>query len=104
MALVNLTFEQRKWILKCYWKTENVAYPPTSHDLTLLDVSLCGALKNAVHTSTIRTLQDVRRDTETACDTVQLATIQNVCQSGACRCQQCIAAVGGHFEHLWCSL
>jgi hypothetical protein len=24
MALVNLTLEQRKWILKCFWKTENV--------------------------------------------------------------------------------
>jgi hypothetical protein len=24
MALVNLTFEKRKWILKCYLKTENV--------------------------------------------------------------------------------
>jgi len=24
MALVNLTFEQRKRSLKCYWKTENV--------------------------------------------------------------------------------
>jgi hypothetical protein len=24
MALVKLTFEQCKWILKCYWKTENV--------------------------------------------------------------------------------
>jgi hypothetical protein len=24
MALVNLTFEQRKWILKYYWKTENI--------------------------------------------------------------------------------
>jgi hypothetical protein len=24
MALVNLMFEQRKWLLKCYWKTENV--------------------------------------------------------------------------------
>jgi hypothetical protein len=100
MALVNLTFEQRRWILKCYWKTENVDYPPRSHDLTPLDFSLCGALKNAVHTSTPRTLQDLRRDTETARATVQLATIQNVCQSGARRCQQCIAADGGHFEHL----
>jgi hypothetical protein len=24
MALVNLTFDQRKWILKYYWKTETV--------------------------------------------------------------------------------
>jgi hypothetical protein len=24
MASVNLTFEKRKWIRKCYWKTENV--------------------------------------------------------------------------------
>jgi hypothetical protein len=24
MVLINLTFEQRKWILKCYWKAKNV--------------------------------------------------------------------------------
>jgi hypothetical protein len=24
MASLNLTFEKRKWILKCYWKTDNV--------------------------------------------------------------------------------
>jgi hypothetical protein len=24
LALVNLTFEQCKWIIKCYWKMENV--------------------------------------------------------------------------------
>jgi hypothetical protein len=36
------------WILKCYWKTENVEYPPRSPDLTPLDFFLWGALKNAV--------------------------------------------------------
>jgi hypothetical protein len=25
MTLVNLTLEQCKWILECYWKTENVS-------------------------------------------------------------------------------
>jgi hypothetical protein len=45
MALVNLTFEQRKWIHKCYWKTENVEYPPRSPDLTPSHFFLWGALK-----------------------------------------------------------
>jgi len=61
---------------------------------------LWGAVKNAVCTSKPRTLQDMRREIKIACAAVPLATIQNVCQSAARRCQQCIAAGGGHFEHL----
>jgi hypothetical protein len=73
MVLVNLTFEQRKCILKCYWKTENVDYPPRSPDLTPLDFFLWGAVKNAVYTvytSKPSTLPDVRREIETACAAV----------------------------------
>jgi hypothetical protein len=51
MPLVNITFEQSKWILKWYWKTENVEYPPRSPDLTQLGFFLWGALKKAVYTS-----------------------------------------------------
>jgi hypothetical protein len=100
MALVNLTCEQRKLILKCCWKAVNVEYQPRSPDLTPLDFVLCGAIKNAVYTSKPRTLQDLRRETEIACAAVPLATIQNVCQSVARRCQQCIAAGGRYFERL----
>jgi hypothetical protein len=49
------------------------------------------------HTSKPRSLQDLRRDTVAA---VPLATMQNVCQSGVRRRQQCTVAGGGHFEHL----
>jgi hypothetical protein len=100
MALVNLTFDQRKWILKCYWKTEKVEHPPRSQDLTSLDIFLSSAPKIAVYTSKTRTLQDLRREIETACSAVPLATIQNVCQYVARRCQQCTAGGGGYFEHL----
>jgi hypothetical protein len=58
MALVNLTFEQHKWILKCYWKTENVEYLSISPDLTPLDFFLWGALKNPVYTLKPCKLQD----------------------------------------------
>jgi hypothetical protein len=79
---------------------ENVEYPPRSPDLTpLLDFSLCGSLKNAVYTSTPRTLQDLWREIEIVCAAVLLATIQNVYQSVARR-QQCIVGGGGRFEHL----
>jgi hypothetical protein len=84
---------------KCYWKTENEEYPPRSPDVTPLDFFLWGALKNAVYTSTPRTLQDVRREIEIAYVTVPLTTILNVCQS-VVRRQQCIASGGGHFERL----
>jgi hypothetical protein len=58
------------------------------------------ALNNAVYTSKPRALKDLRREIETACAAVPLTTTQNFCQSVARRCQQCIAAAGGHFEHL----
>jgi hypothetical protein len=45
-------------------------------------------------------MQDLRDENEISCANVPLATIQNVCQSGSRRCQQCIAAAGGHSEHL----
>jgi hypothetical protein len=93
-------FEHRKWFLLCCWKAENVEYPPRSSDLTLLDFFLWVAVQNVVYTSNPRTLQDLRREIETACAAVPLATIQNVCQSVARLYQQCIAAGGGHFEHL----
>jgi hypothetical protein len=98
MESVNLTFEQPKWILKCHWKTGTVEYPPRSPNPTPLHFFLWGAVKNSVYTSKLRTLQDVRRDTEITCAAVPLATIQNVCQSVAR--QQCISDGGGHFKHL----
>jgi hypothetical protein len=95
MALVNLTFEQRTWILKCCWRTENAEYPSRSTDLTPLDTFLWGGggiLKKCfLHLNTTH-MQDLRRDIEIACAAVPLATIQNICQ-------QCIAAGGGHSEH-----
>jgi hypothetical protein len=51
MALINLTVEQCKWIVKCYWKAENVECPPRSPDLTPAYFFLWGVLKNAIYTS-----------------------------------------------------
>jgi hypothetical protein len=56
--------------------------------------------KNAVYTSKPYTLQDLRRETEISRATVPLSTMQNVCQSVSRHCQQSLAAIGGHFEHL----
>jgi hypothetical protein len=98
MALVNLTFEHRKWILKCYWKLENVEYALRLPDLTPLDFFLLGALKNAVYTSKPRTLQHLRRYIVIVCQ----CTISNnaeVCKF-VTRRQQCIATDGWHFEYL----
>jgi hypothetical protein len=61
---------------------------------------LWSAIKNAVYASKPRALQDLRRETETACASVPLATIQKVCQSGARHCQQYFAAGDEHFEDL----
>jgi hypothetical protein len=78
---------------------EKVEYPLRSPDLTALDFFLWVALKNAVYISEPLTLQDMRREIEIACAVVPLATIQNVCQSVARRCQQYIAAGDVYYEH-----
>jgi hypothetical protein len=46
-----------------------------SPDLILLDFYLWGAVKNDVYTSKQRTLQDLRREIETECAAVPLATM-----------------------------
>jgi hypothetical protein len=86
MALVNLMFDHRKWILKCYWRTEKVEYPPRSPDLTPLDFFLWDAVRNAVYSSKPRTLQDLKREIEIARSAVPLATTQNVFQCVAHCC------------------
>jgi hypothetical protein len=70
---------------------------PRSPDLTPLDFFLLDALRSAVYSSKPRTLQDLRRETEIACAAGPLATIQNVCQPVARRCQ-CVTAGGGHLN------
>jgi hypothetical protein len=57
---------------------DNVEYPPRSPDLTPLYISLWAALNNADYISKSRSLQDLRREIETTCAAVPLATIQNV--------------------------
>jgi hypothetical protein len=97
MALVNLKYEQLKWILKFYLKMENMEYPSRSPDLTP-DFFLWGALKNAVYTLTPRTLQDLRREIEIELAAVPLdRTSANLLHVVV---KKCIAAGGGHFEHL----
>jgi hypothetical protein len=63
MTLVNLKFEQLNWILKFYFKMENMELPIkiTRPNTRLF---LWGALKNAVYTSTPRTMQYLRREIE----------------------------------------
>jgi hypothetical protein len=55
-------------------------------------------LKNVIYTSKPRTLQDLRREIETECAAIPLTTVRNFCQSVARRCQQYIAAGGGHLN------
>jgi hypothetical protein len=59
--LLDVCFPGR-WIVR----RGSVEYPPRSSDLTPVHFFLCGDLTNAVYTSNPRTLQDLRRETETA--------------------------------------
>ena len=78
---VKLLFDERKLLLKCYWKVierreSTTEFPSQSPDLTPLDLYLWGTLKNMVYATNPQTLEDLRDQIEHAINDIPLATIQ----------------------------
>ncbi|XP_042225978.1 uncharacterized protein LOC121868990 [Homarus americanus] len=80
-------------------RTGNVDYPPLSPDLTPLDFYLWGNLKNTVYAKKPSTLQELRHEIEWSCTAIPALICPKVCRSVFRRCQQCLDAKGGQFEH-----
>lgn len=94
---LNNTFPNR-WI----GRGGPIAWPPRSPDCTPIDFFLWGYLKQLVYSTPIRTLEELRDRIHHSFRVVRETPgiLERVRQSMIRRCQACIAADGGHFEHM----
>jgi len=94
MAEAQLSFEQRKTILKWYLKFENVV------EVQRQGRREYATLKQVVYRRKLATLAVLREEIETACAAIHVDSLVNVAQAVVRRNQKCLDANGNHFEHL----
>lgn len=77
-----------------------VPWPARSPDLTPLDYFLWGAIKNKVYLQKPNDLEELKNNITAAIRNIRRQSIQAAVQREMVRrCQMCIDANGGHFEH-----
>lgn len=79
-----------------------IAWPPRSPDLNPLDFYLWGHLKSLVYSSPVPDLESLRNRIVASCEDIRNTpgVWDRVRRSMRHRCEVCIQAGGGHFEHL----
>lgn len=78
-----------------------VRWPPRSPDLNPLDFFLWGFLKQRIYSEVINTREQLQERITMAANEIRgNLNMRHVYTSLIRRCQACIAAEGGHFEHL----
>ncbi|PNF29413.1 hypothetical protein B7P43_G07048 [Cryptotermes secundus] len=77
-----------------------IEYPPWFPDLTPLDFYLWGTLKDEVYRQKPATLNTLQETIEVSCAAIKLDTLTAIVRSAVWRHQRCLAADGGHFEHV----
>jgi hypothetical protein len=77
-----------------------IEYPPRSPDLTPLHFYLWGTLKDEVYRQKPATLNALRETIEASCAAVTPDTLAAVVRSTVQRHRRCLAADGGHLEHI----
>ena len=75
-------------------------WPPRSPDLTPLDFFLWGYLKEKVYVTPPRDLDDLKERVENTCRQLTPDVLRSVVENMGRRLHTCIAADGGHFEHV----
>ena len=85
MAGNQLSLEERKFVLKCYWKTEN-----SSNSIFVLK---CYGNKP-------RTIDALKLEIERQCRDIPNDMFRDVCESLGARYQRCLDNNGHQFEHL----
>lgn len=78
-----------------------ILWPPRSPDLNPLDYFYWGCIKEKVYSQTVATIEELRgRIQEAARKIEEAGHARRIKRSFIRRCRACIAAGGGHFEHL----
>jgi hypothetical protein len=75
-------------------------WPPRSTDLSPLDFSLWGHLKDTVYSNHPHTLQELQANIQHTVDRISTGTLQNVFANMIHRVHLCEERDGGHFQRL----
>jgi hypothetical protein len=74
------------------------AWPPRSPDLTPLDFSIFGYLKNSVFRRPLHNLNELREEIIQCCRTINQEMLQNIFENKRRRIVKCLEVNGGHFQ------
>uniref|UniRef100_A0A1B6L4Y9 DUF4817 domain-containing protein n=1 Tax=Graphocephala atropunctata TaxID=36148 RepID=A0A1B6L4Y9_9HEMI len=78
-----------------------IEWPPRSPDITPMDFSVWGILKNEVYSVKIRNVEHLKERIQSEFENLQSRKIcDKICESVLKRCNFCLEQHGGHFEHL----
>lgn len=77
----------------------NNLWPPRSPDLTPCDFYLWGTLKSRVYRKNPHSINELKDYIRQEIEAISGVELQNVVHSFIRRCQLCVAANGGHFQH-----
>ncbi|PNF16275.1 hypothetical protein B7P43_G11653 [Cryptotermes secundus] len=86
----------RRWI----GRRGAIEYPPRSPERTPLDFYLRGTLKDEVYRQKQAILNALREIIEASCAAITPDTVTAVVRSAVRQHRRCLAADGGHFEHI----
>jgi hypothetical protein len=82
-------------------RRRTVEWPPRSPDLTPMDFTVWGIMKDRVYSVKIRDLEHLKERIDSEFENLFFQNIcDTICASVLQRCNRCIANGGRHFEHL----
>jgi DDE superfamily endonuclease/Helix-turn-helix domain (DUF4817) len=75
-----------------------IPWPPRSPDMTPLDFSIWGFVKECIYQQPIHNIEDLQERARGAFRTLSNIHLHNACSNVRKRCELCIEHHGGHFE------
>jgi hypothetical protein len=89
-------FKPNKWI----GNHGPVHWPARSPDLTPMDFSIWGHLKDLVYVNTPINVEDLKTRIRLACNKITPRKLKNIQKRVIANAISCLRSNGGHFEHL----
>ena len=85
-----------------HWIGNNgpINWPPRSPDLTPMDFSIWGYIKDLVYLTTPANLDDLKLRIQLACDKITPRVLKNIQKRVIKNARNCLRNNGGHFQHL----